>query len=64
MVMLGRAVLWLRYSVRPKTSFSRVGHRQPTGGPVALESRREDSWTVFGGTVGARITGRHAMPSA
>jgi len=62
--MPGRAVLWLKYSVCPKASFCQVEQRLPTGGAVVLEIRREDSWTVFGGTVGAGCTVRHAMPSA
>jgi hypothetical protein len=62
--MPGRAVLWLEYSMCPKASFCQVEQRLPTGGAVVLEIRREDSWTDFGGTVGARCTVRHAMPIA
>jgi hypothetical protein len=64
MGMIGRKVLWLKCSVYPNASLRQMGQRLPTGGAVALESLREDSWTVFGGTVGAGCTVRHAMPSA
>src|ERR1700722_5362742 len=64
MVMPGQPVSWLKYSVCPKAIFCQVGQRLPTGGAPALENRREDSWRVFGGTVGAGFTVRRAMPCA
>jgi hypothetical protein len=64
MGMRGRAVWWLNYSVYPKASVSQMGRRWPTGGAVALESRRNDFWTVLCGSVAAGSTACHAMSSA
>lgn len=63
MVMPGQAISWLN-SVCPKATFCQVGQRLPTGGVVALVSRREDSWTVLGATAAPGPTLRHGTPSA